>query len=209
MRQSRPGRRGLFVAIEGIDGAGKSTLQRALARRLRDAGWSVRLRREPVDPRLGRAAQRIAVEDPWSAGIWFTIDRARARPSVEADLRRADVVLTDRSYWSTLAYQGGALPVALRRRLARLQHRASPPTDLVLWLDVPADRGLARVRRRGTGRAPLERVPAQRRAVAAYRGFSRRPGWQRLDARRPPSELAARAKDRVERLLRRRARGRS
>ncbi len=104
------GRAGVLVAIEGIDGVGKSTLQRALAARLRREGFVVGLWHEPTDARLGHRAQLAGTSDPWTAAMFFTLDRALARPRLERLITRSDVVLADRSFYSTLAYQGSALP---------------------------------------------------------------------------------------------------
>ena len=129
-------RRGMFLAIEGIDGVGKSTLLRSLASALRRRGLSVAVRREPADRRLGALAQSAAAEDPWTGAVYFTVDRHLAAPALERALREHDVVLQDRSYFSTLAYQGSALPAADRRRLAQLQRSATRSPDRVVLLDL-------------------------------------------------------------------------
>ncbi len=195
MSSSRgPGR---LVALEGIDGTGKSTLQRRLARRLRASGWRVVLWREPTDPRLGRRAQELARRDPLGGAVGFTVDRLLARPTLLEALARADVVLSDRSFYSTLAYQGSALPPAPRRALARLQRGVTVPPDRVLWLELPAAEALRRVGRRGNHRAPLERLRTLRRVARAYAGFARAGRWWVLDARRSRTELADGAYERL------------
>jgi dTMP kinase len=176
---------GLVVAIEGVDGAGKSTLQRALARRLRGGGWRVGLWKEPSDPRLGRRAQLAATDRPWIAALFFTLDRIRGRPRLEALRARAGVVLCDRSFYSTLAYQGSALPREERPLLERMQRRAAIDPDLVLWLQLPPVVALRRVQGRGKARAPLERQRTLARVDRAYRAIARSRRWTRLDARAP------------------------
>ena len=202
-------RRALYVALEGIDGVGKSTAQREIARRLRARGARVRLRREPSDPAWGRCAQRAASRDPWASAVYFTIDRFLAAPRLRRDLERSDVVLTDRSFWSTIAYQGSALPPRDRRRLERLQRTATVAPDLVLWLDLPASAGGRRVRARGAPPTPLEQRRVQARVARAYRSLGRRPGWIRLDASEAPGEVARRAVDRIWARLSRRAAARA
>lgn len=181
--------RGLFVALEGIDGTGKSTLGRALAASLRRRGFSVSLRREPADARLGRLAQEASVKDPWTGAIYFTVDRHLARASIRRELGRRDVVLSDRSYFSTLAYQGSALPPRDRIRLERLQRDAAVPPDRVLFLELSPAEALRRLRSRSRHRAPLERRRTLERVARAYAALSRRAGWTALDARRPIREL--------------------
>ena len=184
---------GRLIALEGIDGAGKSTLQRELVRRLRRRGLQTAPWREPVDREIGRVAQVLGATDPLAAAIEFTVDRWLARPRLERLLRSRDIVLSDRSFFSTLAYQGSALPARTRQGLARLQVAATVPPDRVLLLELSMDEALQRVGARGAVRAPLERAATLRRVAAAYRRFARREGWKVLDARRPPAELADRA----------------
>ncbi|HTP54821.1 MAG TPA: dTMP kinase [Thermoplasmata archaeon] len=187
---TRPRRkRGLLVALEGIDGTGKSTLARGLAAALRRRGVSVALRREPADPRLGRLAQEASVRDPWTGAVYFTVDRHLALPALRRDLSRRAIVLTDRSFYSTLAYQGSALPPKDRARLERIQAGASVPPDRVLLLELPPSEAMRRLVRRVRLRAPLERRKTLERVDRAYRILARRRGWTTLDARRPPRAL--------------------
>jgi dTMP kinase len=185
--------RGRLIALEGIDGAGKSTLQRALARRFRAEGRSVTLRREPADPELGRRAQELGRDDPLTGALLFTLDRARSRGPLLRAIGRGAIVLQDRSFYSTLAYQGSALPPPWRLEVERLQRLATVPPDRVLFLDLPPEQALARARGRGQRLAPFEKLRILARVRAAYRKLARRPGWIRLDATLPPEELADRA----------------
>jgi len=188
-------RRGTFVVLEGIDGVGKSTLLRGLAGALRRRGLTVAVRREPADLRLGALAQAAAAEDAWTGAVYFTVDRHLAAPALERDLRTHDVVLQDRSFYSTLAYQGSALPPSDRRRLTQLQRSASREPDRVLLLDLPLAEALARVGSRNDRRGPLERARTLRRVARAYRSLARSRRWLVLDARASPRELLGRSLD--------------
>ncbi|MGD0588537.1 MAG: dTMP kinase [Thermoplasmata archaeon] len=181
--------RGLFVVLEGIDGVGKSTLLRALARALRRRGFSVGVRREPADRRLGALAQSTAAEDPWTGAVYFTVDRHLAAPALEREIARRDVVLQDRSFYSTLAYQGSALPPADRRRLAQLQRSAARVPDRVVLLNLDPTEALHRLGGRNSRRGPLERLRTLERVARAYRRLARSNRWQVLDARAPPATL--------------------
>ncbi len=191
-------RRGRLIAIEGIDGSGKSTLARALATRLRREGWAVTVRREPADRGLGALAQATGAVDPWTGGVYFTLDRQLARPELERALARSDVVVSDRSFYSTLAYQGSALPSAQRRRLERLQRAVTVAPDRVVLVDVKASVAVTRLGRRSGGRGPLERRRTLERVARAYRILARQHGWTVVDGTLPRRALV----DAVVRALR-------
>jgi len=193
VRQARSSRKGFYVALEGIDGAGKSTLRTALGRSLRRRGLAVRLRREPVDPAIGRLAQEAGAQDPWTGAVYFTVDRHLAVARLRADLRAYDLVLSDRSFYSTLAYQGSRLPPADRVRLEELQRRATIQPDLVVLLDLPPTWLRRRWTGRGARRAPLERVGLLEGVARAYRQLAQRGDWVVLDARQGPSVLVREA----------------
>jgi dTMP kinase len=186
-------RRGQYVALEGIDGAGKSTLLAALGRAMRRRGYSVRLRREPTDPTIGRLAQQAGVNDPWTGAVYFTVDRHLAAPRLRADLAKYDLVLSDRSYYSTLAYQGSRLSPRERARLEALQRVATVEPDLVILLDLPAEWLGRRLARRGRTRGPLERARQLATVARVYRELARRRRWVVLDARTSRPVLLAEA----------------
>jgi len=197
----RPGA-GRLLALEGIDGVGKSTLQRTLIARLRRRGLRVAAWREPVDPERGRRAQRLGRGDPLGAATEFTMDRLLARPRLAALLQRVDLVVSDRSFYSTLAYQGSALPPSVRAALARLQRSASIEPDRVLLLDLSIAAALGRVGRRGSPPAPLEHRRTLARAVRTYRATAAARRWWVVDAGGGPAEIADEAERRVLRWVR-------
>jgi dTMP kinase len=201
MTRSLPG---ALVVIEGIDGSGKSSVARRLASRWRRKGHRVVLTREPVDRRLGKAAVELAPTDPWGAATLFSLDRLLARPAIARALRTGAIVLQDRSYFSTIAYQGERLSPQLRDRLHRLQTRIAIRPDRVLWLDVPPDLALARVRQRGGPRDALERRSFLRGVRRGYARLARDPRWRRVDARGTVSAVVDRAEELLDPWLKRR-----
>lgn len=200
-------RRGRLVFVEGIDGAGKSTLVRALRRTLQREGYRVGVHREPVHPALGAEAIRRGPHDPLGSALLFTADRTLAAARVERLLERHDLVLQDRSYFSTLAYQGTRLPASVRKLLLRAQQAGTPAPDRVLWLKLGPREALERIGVRGD-RSVLERRASLERAGRAYATMARTSPWRTLDARRPAPELLARALAAVRPLLGRRRRAR-
>ena len=181
--------RGLLVALEGIDGSGKSSLARRLAALWRRRGWRVALAREPADPGLASAALRQARGDPWSAAMLFTLDRALSAERLSRALATHDAVVQDRSFYSTLAYQGVDLPPRARSRLASLQRRFAVLPDRVVWLELAPEAALARVAARGRTPAPTERLRVLARVDREYRRLARGARWDRFGADRPLDEL--------------------
>jgi dTMP kinase len=188
----KPVRRAPLVAIEGIDGAGKTTLQRALANHWRRRGLRVLELQEPSKGPSGRRARQLSGLDPWTAAMGFTEDRRLQRHRIEGALQRGTVVLMDRSYYSTLAYQGSALPPDQRRKLERLQRQVTISPDRVVLLALPVNISETRMHRRGRSREPTEQREVLRRASRTYRRLASRPEWVTLDARTPPEQLIAR-----------------
>lgn len=142
---------GFFVAIEGGDGAGKSTQAELLARWLReDLGHEVVLTREPGDTPLGQRLRHVLLHgddiDPRAEALLFAADRAQHVASVvRPALRRGAVVVTDRYSDSSVAYQGAgrALDGDEVAHLSRWATQGLVP-DLTVVLDVPPEVGLAR-----------------------------------------------------------------
>ncbi|MCL4324796.1 MAG: dTMP kinase [Candidatus Thermoplasmatota archaeon] len=150
-------RKGLLVTIEGIDGAGKSTLLRELGPSLSSAGFKNTLVSEPSEGFYGKLARSTAARDPVVGALLFTLDRKETRPELEQLLRRNDVVLQDRSFYSTLAYQGAVLSPAMRQALDVLEREVARAPDLVLLLHGPVTVALGRIRGRARKREPLEK----------------------------------------------------
>jgi dTMP kinase len=205
---SRPGRRGKLIVLEGIDGAGKTSVQRSLLRRWRSDGIRIVGRREPTDPVLARQAVAAGPKDPALAALYFTLDRIFARPEVERLLRTGTSVLQDRSFYSTLVYQGSRLPRRQGRELERLQRTVAARPDRVVLLDVTAPEGLERVDRGRRGRSPIERLALLRAAAREYRRFARRERWILLDAARPVGEVVDDLDRRLRPMLAKAARSR-
>lgn len=172
----------LFVTFEGIEGSGKSSHLRALAARLRSAGYRVVETREPGGTPAGEALRRVLLEsdavplEPLAELFLYCADRAQhVAEVIRPALQQGRIVLCDRFSDSTLAYQGygRGLDLETIRRLDELARNGVRP-HLTFLLDLPAAEGLRRARARGTAdrfeQAPLafhERVQAGFRTLAA------------------------------------------
>ena len=141
---------GCYVALEGVEGAGKSTVGKALAARLRAEGHEVVEVREPGGTTLGEEVRRLLLHaeemTPWAEALLFAAQRAQLVVEVVGPaLQRGAWVVSDRSYYSSLAYQGGARGLGIDE-VRRVNEGAvgGVVPDLVVVLDVAPDHGLAR-----------------------------------------------------------------
>ena len=166
-----------YVAFEGIEGAGKSTVVRRVAAELSD-GAEVTVVREPGGTPTGERIRSILLDGaahptPWAEALLFAAARAQLAAEVVAPaLEDGRWVLTDRSVYSSLAYQGGGrgLGVAEVRAVNEPGLRGVWPGVVVL-LDVDVDVGIARQevadRIGGEGAAFLATVATTFRSIAA------------------------------------------
>jgi dTMP kinase len=191
--------RGVLIAFEGIDGSGKTTQARRLAHRLRNAGVTVVLTKEPTMGPHGarlRASASSGRLDPEAEVALFEADRREHVAQVIAPaLARGAAVIVDRYYFSTAAYQGarGLDPAAI---LARNEGFAPAP-DLLVILEIPVGVGLARIRERGDGAGNLFEREDALAACAAIFARLERPYVFRLDGTATADEVHARVVERV------------
>jgi dTMP kinase len=206
---------GVFIALEGGEGAGKSTQSDRLAAWLRDEGYDVLLTHEPGDTEVGQKLRRIVL-DPATGDIshrtealLYAADKAEHVDRVVAPaLSRGAVVVTDRYVDSTLAYQGAGRALSDREleRVARWATSDLRP-HLTVLLDLPPQTGLTRFEERD--RIEGESVEFHERVRQAFlRLASAHPEhYVVIDARRPIEEIAAVVRERVEPLLEQAVRG--
>ena len=143
--------RGLFIVIEGIDGTGKSTQARRLGEWLASQGREVVLSREPTAGPWGQkvresaATGRLSPEDELE---YFLNDRREhVAELIAPSLAAGKIVVLDRYYFSTMAYQGvrGFDPAEIRRK----NEEFAPVPDLLLIMDLAVDAALERIGARG------------------------------------------------------------
>lgn len=148
---------GLFITLEGPEGAGKSTNRDFLAERLRSHGIDVVLTREPGGTPLAERIRELllAPSDETMAAdtellLMFAARAQHIAGVIRPALARGQVVLCDRFTDATYAYQGGGrgLPV---ERIAQLEAfvQGELRPDLTLVFDLPVDVGLSRAAARG------------------------------------------------------------
>jgi dTMP kinase len=147
---------GIFIALEGGEGTGKSTQARLLKEWLEQEGETVLLSREPGGTDLGQGLRKILLGhetgaiSPRAEALLYAADRAHHVYSVITPaLDRGDVVITDRYFDSSIAYQGAGrvLSPSEVARISRWATESLFPT-LTILIDQPAEVGLARLESR-------------------------------------------------------------
>jgi dTMP kinase len=185
--------RGLLIALEGIDGSGKSTQARLLAAALAKQGREVVLTREPTDGRAGQELRRYLEGpsrylSPEAELQLFVADRREhVERTIQPALMAGKTVITDRYYYSSVAYQG-ALGLDPGKILA-LNESFAPRPHLVFVLSLSVSLALERLAAKGGGLRQLSESPQYLPQVAAiYDSFSG-PPCRRLDASRAPEVI--------------------
>ncbi|MGB2694268.1 MAG: dTMP kinase [Dehalococcoidia bacterium] len=205
---------GLFITLEGGEGAGKSLQAKALAHRLETAGRTVVCTREPGGTPLGERLREIVLEfsgddvplDPVTETLIFLTARAVLVTNVIAPaLKRGDVVVCDRFADSTRAYQGigRGLDLAVIEPMNRFATQGICPALTVL-LDLPVEEGLARTRAAGSDdRFGREDVAFHERVRRGYLTLANdEPArWLVVDATQPPDAVTDAIWQRLKPLL--------
>ncbi len=194
--------RGLLVVLEGIDGVGKSSALRAIRAASEGSAMELVSSREPTDGPWGRRLRESATLGRLSPEEELELFVRDRRQHVEELLRpaldRGALVLLDRYYLSTAAYQGarGADPEAV----LALNESFAPIPDLVLLLDCDPLISLERVRRRGVVADEFEKLE-ELQAVRAIFLALRRPFIRLIDAGRSSEAVGAECGEAVCALL--------
>jgi len=191
----------VFITLEGIDGAGKSTQARILERLLAGnaEGRPTVRTREPGGWEGGEPLRKLIIEEhfhhPWTEALLFIADRCEhTRRIILPALQRNEIVLCERYNDSTIAYQvwGRGLPEEDVRKV--LLATGLPEPDITFWLDLDVEKALERISCRGepdrieSDRCLLERISKGYRSL--WKEFPRR--IRRIDADGTPEETARR-----------------
>ncbi len=205
-------RRGRFVVLEGLDGAGTTTQAARLATALRQAGHRVVLTREPSNGPVGvLLRQALAARRPRPEGerlsdaalaLLFAADRLQHLDStVEPGLARGAIVISDRYALSSLAYQGRVLG---QPWVETLNARARTP-DLTLFLEVRPRVAAARRRLRGGRQERFDDARTQAAVARAYGAVmahhARAHHVRRIDGELGVEAVAAQVQKAVARLV--------
>lgn len=144
-------RKGILIVFEGIDGSGKTTQAKLLYQKLDSLGFDVELFKEPSSSTWGRKIKEYSLyEDsltPEEELELFIKDREEnIKMNIKPSLAKKKIVLLDRYYFSTIAYQGAkGIDIEL---IKRLNKKIAIEPDLVFIFDVEPKIGLARIENR-------------------------------------------------------------
>ncbi|MCP5543397.1 MAG: dTMP kinase [Akkermansiaceae bacterium] len=184
---------GLLIILEGIDGTGKSTQAKRLGEWFEARGREVVLSREPTDGPWGRklresaATGRLSPEDELE---YFLKDRRQhVEEVIQPALDAGKVVILDRYYFSTMAYQGarGFDPAEIRRK----NEEFAPRPDLLVILDLNVDTALERIGARGDTANEFEKRESLQRCREIFLSLKDEPFARVVDSGRSLDDVAA------------------
>ncbi len=191
---------GLFIVIEGIDGTGKSTQARRLGEWFTAQGREVVLSREPTDGPWGekvRASAATGRLSPTDELEYFLNDRRQHVAELIAPaLAAGKVVILDRYYFSTMAYQGarGFDPAEIRRK----NEAFAPVPDLLIIMDLEVDAALARIGVRGDTANEFEKRENLERCREIFLALKDEPFVRVIGSQGRLDEVADKVREAVE-----------
>jgi dTMP kinase len=174
----------LLIAFEGIDGTGKTTQIELLAEVLRQRGLSVVATREPTDGQYGRKIRELyknrkSVTPEEELALFLADRREHVAQVIAPALACGQVVLTDRYYYSTAAYQGAAGHDP--QKIIAANELFAPMPDMVIIIEVPVSLGIHRVRNfRGEALNDFEQEETLARVAAIFADL-KAPNIRRID----------------------------
>ena len=200
----------MFITFEGIDGVGKSTQLDLLERYLLDLGKQVLRTLEPGGTELGQEIRHLLLHrkgdvSARSEALLYAADRAhhvatKIKPALEAGM----VVLSDRYFDSSVAYQGAARELNVDEvRNISLWAIDNLLPDLTVLLDLPADEAIKRRGNKGTEPDRLEREQVEffERARNEYLKMAKEARFLVVDASESPEQIHQQVIGRVSALL--------
>lgn len=185
-------KKGLFIVFEGVDGSGKSTQVELLAKKLSRKGLDVLTLREPTQGKWGEKIRELSkckdsITPEKELELFIKDRKENLRLNIKPALGSGKIVILDRYFYSTLAYQGArGIPL---EKIRRLHQRFALRPDIVFILDVPVSLGLRRIK----DRPVIYRLFEDREYLKKVREIFLQlddPECVVLDGRRPAREIS-------------------
>jgi dTMP kinase len=195
--------KGVLIVFEGIDGSGKSTQAEILLKRLREEGVDAVYFREPSKGKWGRKIKKKALHpDSLTAeqelDLFLKDRRENVAKNLKPALRKKRVVILDRYYYSTIAYQGAK--GIDEKLIRRLNEEFAVEPDLVFILDIDPHKGLERIKNRKKKDRLFEREDYLAEVSEIFRSFKGEK-FIHLDALKSKKEISQEIDEIVLRLI--------
>ncbi|AMK14476.1 thymidylate kinase Tmk [methanogenic archaeon mixed culture ISO4-G1] len=197
--------RGAFIVFEGPDGAGKSSLCKAVADALSGKGRDVVVTAEPTREGIGAfirsgSAGRISQR---TEALLFVADRNDHTEAIERMVSEGKVVLCDRYFASTVAYQSARLDgdASDRDWLIDINRQFIDRPDATILLDIDPEVGMGRVGGRGEEISKFERLDFQNQVRSNYLRLASEFGFNVIDASRSREEVLADAMSVIDEVI--------
>lgn len=164
-------KKGTFICIEGLDGSGKTTHAHLLVQNLQNKGFDAIYTTEPSRGEYGQFIRASVLQGEKRVprvveALLFAIDRVEhVEKDVKPALEKGKIVVSDRCVYSSLAYQGAA---GLDLEWIEEINRFALPPDLALYIDVPPEVVVKRIRRK---KSVMEKLKTQRKVKKVYMKF--------------------------------------
>jgi dTMP kinase len=182
-------KKGFFVCIEGLDGSGKTTHAHRLVQNLQKRGFDAVYTTEPSEREIGIFIRESVLQGKNRVprvveAVLFAADRVvHMEKDVKLALREGKVVVSDRCVYSSLAYQGAA---GLDLEWIEEINRFALPADLALYIDVPPEVVVNRIRRK---KSVMETLETQRKVKQVYMKFVDNGKLTSIDGDRKKTEV--------------------
>jgi len=183
-------RKGVFICIEGLDASGKTTHAHRLVRNLRSKDFDAVYTTEPSLGEIGKFIRTYVLQRKRRVpsvveALLFAVDRVdHVEKEIKPALEEGKIVISDRYLYSSLAYQGAA---GLDLKWIEEINRLALPPDLAIYIDVPPEVVVKRIRRKKT---VMERLETQRRVQEVYMKFVENGKLIPVDGNRRKDEVA-------------------
>lgn len=171
--------KGFFITVEGVEGAGKSTVLEIVSEQLEEQGYDVLLTREPGGIRISEKIRNIILdkehvemEERTEALLYAAARRQHLVQKIKPALEEGKIVLCDRFIDSSLAYQGHARGIGIEQilQINDFAIEGFMPT-LTLYFDIDPEKGLRRIeqnKNREQNRLDLEALNFHRKVHEGY-----------------------------------------
>ena len=183
-------KKGVFICIEGLDASGKTTHAHLLVKALQKRGFKVLHTTEPSPGKIGELIRTYVLQrkrrvKTVTEALLFAADRVdHVENRVKPALQKGKIVVSDRYVYSSLAYQGAA---GLDLKWIEEINRFALPPDLAIYIDVPPEVVVKRIKRKKT---VMERLQIQRKVRGVYMKLVEDGRLVLIDGNRPVEEVA-------------------